>query len=287
MTPLLVHWHITPDATHDGAYAILSQDPVWNCFALADLEPPLRAYSHFALASQEESTERAICLILRHPIIGEVLSPFGNRQGVAAILKHLTLPERPLIQAQDLHLPLLERYYYPETTWKRMLRMAITSTSWRPLATVPSRSVKQLTVSDLPALKHLYAQHPESGFSADLFPQGLYFGAYAGERIVAAGGTHALVPTHGIAVLGNILTAPEARGQGYATAITTSLVATLFDQHFSLVVLNVFEDNSPAIRIYQRLGFQTHHRLLTGKASRSPRREGGKDCYARFSSPHL
>jgi ribosomal protein S18 acetylase RimI-like enzyme len=78
------------------------------------------------------------------------------------------------------------------------------------------------------------------------------------------------VPTHRIAVLRNILTAPAARRQGYATAITAALVATLFEQQFSLVVLNVFEDNGTAIRIYQRLGFQTHHRLLTGKARRSP-----------------
>ena len=44
MTPPLVHWRITRDATNDEAYAILSQDPVWNCFALADLELPLRDY---------------------------------------------------------------------------------------------------------------------------------------------------------------------------------------------------------------------------------------------------
>ncbi len=269
MTSPLVPWRITPDATNDEAYAILSQDPVWNCFALADLEPPLREYSQFAMASQDESNERAICLVLRHPIIGQVLSPFGSRDGVAVILKQLALPERPLIQAQELHIPLLQCYYQAETTWRRMLRMAITSTSWRPLTSVPHRPVKQLIISDLPALKNLYTQHPESGFSADLFTQGLYFGAYEGERIIAAGGTHALVPTHRIAVLGNILTAPEARGQGYATAITATLLATLFEQHFALVVLNVFEDNSTAIHIYQRLGFQTHHQLLTGKAIRS------------------
>jgi ribosomal protein S18 acetylase RimI-like enzyme len=261
-----VHWHITQDATNDEAYAILSQDPVWNCFALADLEPPLRDYSQFTIASQEESPERAICLILRHPIIGQVLSPFGSREGVAAILKHLVLPERPLIQAQELHTPLLQRYYRPETTWRRMLRMAITSTSWRSQTAVPPGPIKHLTVSDVPALKHLYTHHPESGFSADLFPQSLYFGAYAGERIIAAGGTHALAPAHRVAVLGNILTAPEARGQGYATAITAALVATLCEQQFSLVVLNVLDDNSAAIRIYQRLGFQTHHQFLTGKA---------------------
>jgi RimJ/RimL family protein N-acetyltransferase len=270
MTPPLVHWHVTRDATNDEAYAILSQDPVWNCFSLADLEPPLRDYSQFAMASQEESDKRAICLILRHPIIGEVLSPFGSREGIAAILKQLAFPEHPLIQAQELHIPLLQRYYLPETTWKKMLRMAITSNSWQPLTYKPHRPVKRLTASDLPALKDLYLQHPESGFSPDLFSQNLYFGVYVGERIIAAGGTHALVPMHRIAVLGNILTAPEARGQGYATAIISALVATLFEQQFLFVVLNVFEDNSTAIRIYRRLGFQTYHRLLTGKATISP-----------------
>lgn len=267
MTPPFVAWHITQDATYDEAYAILAQDPVWNCFALADLEPPLRDYSQFAVASQDESDERAICLTLRHPIIGQVLSPFGSREGVAAILKHLALPQRPLIQAQELHMLVLQRYYQAETTWRRMLRMAITSTSWQSQTSVPPRPIKHLTVSDLPALKNLYTRHPESAFSADLFSQGLYFGAYAGEQIIAAGGTHALAPAHRLAVLGNILTAPETRRQGYATAITAALVATLFEQQYSAVVLNVLEDNSTAIRIYQRLGFQTHHQFLTGKAT--------------------
>lgn len=132
---------------------------------------------------------------------------------------------------------------------------------------MPHRPVKPLTLADVPALRNLYAQHPESAFSAELFTQGRYFGAYAGERIIAAGGTHVLDPAHRIAVLGNIYTAPEARGQGYATAITAALVASLFEEQFSPVVLNVFEDNSTAIRIYERVGFQTHHQLVTGKAS--------------------
>lgn len=266
MTQPVARWRITLDATNDQAYAILSQDPVWNSFALADLEPPLRDYSQFAIASRDESNERTICLILRHPIIGQVLSPFGVGEGVAAILNQLTLPDHPLIQAQEMHISWLQHYYHSETNWKRMLRMAITSSSWQSLIHVPHRPVKRLTVSDVPALKNLYSLHPESAFSADLFPQGLYVGAYEGERIIAAGGTHALAPRSRIAVLGNILTIPEARGQGYATAITAALVAMLFEQHFSTIVLNVFEDNVPAIHIYRRLGFQTHHRLLTGKA---------------------
>jgi ribosomal protein S18 acetylase RimI-like enzyme len=259
-------WQITPDASHDQAYAILAQDRVWNCFALADLEPPLRTYSQFALASHEESHEQALCLVVRHPIIGQVLSPFGSPEGVAAILAHITSPECPLIQAQEVHMPVLERSYQPETTWRKQLRMAVTRVAVRPLPFAPPRPVKRLALADAPALTALYQQNSESTFSADLFSQALYFGVYDGEAMVAAGGTHVLVPVQQIAVLGNIFTAPCARGQGYATAITAALVSTLMDEDISLVVLNVFADNGAAIRIYQRLGFATHHELLTGRA---------------------
>ncbi len=258
-------WYVTQNADNDEAYTILSQDPIWNCFALADLEPPLRDYSQFVTAHQEESNEHTICLVLRHPIIGQVLSPFGMVEGVAAILKQLALPEYPLIQSQERHISLLHCYYRPETSWKRMLRMAIAPTSSYLPTHVPHQCVKQLTILDLPMLKNFYAQHSESIFSADLFTQGIYVGICEGERIIAAGGTHVLAPAHQIAVLGNILTAPEYRRQGYATAITTTLVSLLIEQHYRSIILNVFEDNNNAIRIYQRLGFQTYHRLLTGK----------------------
>jgi ribosomal protein S18 acetylase RimI-like enzyme len=266
MTQPTAHWRIILDATNDEAYAILSQDPIWNCFALADLEPPLRDYSQFALAHQDESHERAICLILHHPIIGQVLSPFGAEEGVAALLKQLARPSRPLIQAQEKHISLLQAYYQPETNWKGMWRMAVTPTTFQPPTDAPPRPVKRLTASDLPALKSLYAHYPESTFSVDLFAQGVYVGAGEGEGLIAAGGTHALASTSHVAVLGNILTAPEARRQGYATAITAALVAMLFGRGYTTVVLNVFEDNSSAIHLYQHLGFHMHWRLLTGKA---------------------
>jgi RimJ/RimL family protein N-acetyltransferase len=269
MTSPLAYWHVTQNATNDEAYAILSQDPFWNCFALADLEAPFRDYCQFAIASQDESGEQAICLILRHPIIGQVLSPFGKEEGIAAILQQIALPKHPLIQAQEQHISLLQHYYQPETAWRSILRMAITPGSLQSPKHAPPQPIKQLTVADLPMLTELYAQHIDSRFPAELFTQGIFFGASKGGQIIAAGGTHVLTPKYGIAVLGHVLTAPEARGQGYATGITAALVETLFNQNFSLVVLNVFADNSNAFRVYQRLGFQTHYSFLTGKATLS------------------
>ncbi len=80
MAPSHSPWHITPDAGNDQAYPILAQDPVWNSFALTDLEPPMREYSQFAIASHEDGDKHASCLIVRHPIIGQVLSPMAKRK---------------------------------------------------------------------------------------------------------------------------------------------------------------------------------------------------------------
>jgi len=267
MAQSAARWHISQDATNEEAEAILLHDPVWNCFALADLEPPLRNYSQYPIARQEEGDEYAICLILRHPIIGQVISPYGSEEGVAAILNQVALPERALIQVQERHFPLLQRHYQPETNWRSLLRMAIPSPSHLSLIQThtPPHPIKQMDMADVPALEALYARYGENPLSAELFARAVFSGAYEGEQIVAAGGTHVLSQKYSIAVIGNILTAPQARRQGYATAITAALVAKLSGLHFSTIVLNVFEDNSPAVRIYQRLGFQTRHRLWTGQ----------------------
>lgn len=113
----------------------------------------------------------------------------------------------------------------------------------------------------VPSSKHWYV-------SPDLI-HCLYCGVYQSERLIIAGGAHALTPPIAWPSPGrprNILALPEARGRGYATASITSLVATLFNQHIADVVLNVFEDNVQTICVYRRVVFQAHHRLMTGKA---------------------
>lgn len=267
-------WRVSTDASDEEVASVLSCDPVWNCFALADLEPPLRGSSQFVLASRGASC--ALCLILRHPVIGEVVSPWGEQEGIEAILQEVMLPARPLLQMQEAHVALLARFYRPETAnWGRLLRMALTAASWYPHLDEPPHPVQQLTAADLPALQAFYASSAAGRFAGALFAQNLFFGAYEGASLVAAGGTHVLAQRFPLAVLGWILVAPSARRQGYGTALTSALVAHLFAQGFPLVVLNVLEDNDDAIGIYQRLGFQTQHHVVTGRSvqrsARSPR----------------
>lgn len=267
MAQSFADWRIVQDASDDEVKAFLLQDRVWNCFALADLEPPLRAYSQFALVYQRDIPQ-ASCLIFRHPIIGEVLSPFGSEEGVAALLQRIEkLPAYPLIQAQEAHITALQQRYRAEPIWRGMWRMAVTAHTLRVPAQRTPQPIRQLAQTDLPALQQLYDQQSEVVFSADLFPQSLFFGASDGARMIAAGGTHALTPAYQVAVLGHILTSPEARRQGYASAITAALADTLLQRQFSTIVLNVFSDNQPAMRVYERLGSQAVHKMVTGRAT--------------------
>jgi ribosomal protein S18 acetylase RimI-like enzyme len=259
-------WHITHDASNIEAAAVLEQDRTWNCFALADLLPPFRTYSQYTLATRSDGAASAACMVIRHPAF-TVLSPYGASDGVEAILAQLGLPQQTLIQAQDEHLPLLRRRYHFEAGGRKLLRMAVTAQTFRAALASSTLLVERLTPNDAAALMEFYKLYAGAHFLPDQLKYGVFFGMRASDGFLAAGGTHAVAPTYGIAVLGSIFTHPDARRQGYATAVTAALTSHLLARGCHNVVLNVLADNAPAIRVYKCLGFQTHSRYWTGSGT--------------------
>lgn len=259
-------WRIVLDASDAEALAALAENRIWNCFAIADLTPPLRTFTQVALAHAVEGTERATCLLVRHPAL-MVLAPEGAATAVAALLARLTLPERVLVQAEAGHLLTLARYYRLARPLREMLRMAAAAETFQPEPSSES-AARRLTTADLDAMRELYALYPESHFRADAVEHAVFYGLWEGERLLAAGGTHAVAPPHGIAVIGNVFTRPEARERGYARAVTSALVADLLGRGCRDVALNVTANNDPAINLYTSLGFETHARYWTGEAER-------------------
>lgn len=261
-------WRITLDASTAEAEAALAHDRIWNCFALADLAPPFGEHTQIAIAEKSNDLIAA-CLVLRHPAL-VVLSPFGDRDGVAAIMAslaaHHALPNRTLIQAGNDHLPVLSPYYTLPHDGRELFRMAVSpETFMSPFS--PDSVAERLTADDLPALAALYALYPEGHFLAELLQHEIFFGVRAGERLVAAGGTHVVAVDYAIAVLGNIFTHPEVRRRGYARTIISALVGDLFARGCRDVALNVLTQNASALHLYQSLGFQTHSRYWTGEAT--------------------
>ncbi len=104
---------------------------------------------------------------------------------------------------------------------------------------------------------HAYGDTVEGDqvFDRSMLATGQYFGVREGERLVSAAGVHVFSPRRGVAALGNIATLPAFRGRGLATATTARLSKSLLErvEHLGL---NVKADNVPAIRCYQRLGYE-------------------------------
>ena len=122
-------------------------------------------------------------------------------------------------------------------------------------------NVTRLSDEDLPNLEKLYAAHPEAFFRPYMLNSGVYYGFIENGEIVATAGTHALSPTYGMACMGNVFTRPPYRGRGYATACARAVVAELLI-NYQDIILNVNIRNSPAVKIYDKLGFHDYCHYL-------------------------
>jgi ribosomal protein S18 acetylase RimI-like enzyme len=242
-----------------GALAVLQRDRAWNGYAIADLDEPFRQYATVAVEGG------AAVLVLRHPGF-TAINTHGPAGGVAAILARIELPAACHFLARLSHRRALARHY--EIDGHEMLRLYATRGRFRRPR---ERTViaERLGPSDGAALTALYAAYGESAFQPDQVESGVFYGVRDGRGgLSAAGGTHVVSRRYGVAAVGNVFTLPEARGRGYARAVTAAVVAELLDGLVDLVVLNVAPENAPARRIYEGLGFRLRCRYWEGSARR-------------------
>ena len=279
-------WRVEADADDSAALAALADDRIWNGYSIADLAPPLRAYTHVALARRGTAPPSATCLFLRHPGFNSTI-PHGDPAGVLAILDTLAeadeLPGETYVLARAPHLPALDRRYDFPDGRQEMIRMAVDARTFRPPHRPATRSAppaEPLGPDDLPALQDLYAAYEASAFTADQLLNGVFHGIRdtgvgGSGTLFAAGGTHVVAIRYGIAAVGNIYVRPTARGHGYGSAVTAATVTALLNSSCRDVILNVAVANRGATQLYARLGFHEHCRYWEGQAVR--RRATGEE----------
>jgi len=138
-----------------------------------------------------------------------------------------------------------------------MLRMSVTPATLKPVEDAAVR----LHGCDVPAINRLYSSEGgPASYSASHVEDGVYFGVMMDGSLVSIAGTHVVSPMEGVAVVGNVFTHPRYRGLGLATIATSAVTGDLLE-HCPLVVLTVEVGNDPAVRIYERLGYETHCKL--------------------------
>lgn len=272
----------------EAVLEVLSQDPVWAAYAIADLRPDLARHCRW-LVSRDASGLALLYCGLKPPI----LLTAGEPEGVAAALSGADLPSELFLSILPSHLPAVLRHYQ-HVSPQKMARMALPQGKQVPL---PARPAQRLSQSDANRLKALYrhgGDYAPDAFDPDQLDDGFFFGIEDEDGTLAsAGGTHvtyrhSIGPVHypnpeelgesssidkiisqGVAAIGNIYTRPGRRGLGFGRAVTISITRALQKDGFSVIVLNVDEQNLVAISIYEKLGFEVHCGFFEGLAARN------------------
>jgi len=182
----------------------------------------------------------------------------GDEGGLTALLHQVSAPRYSFLlfpqQAEGL-----VREYFLLRGLQRLNRMQVTADNFRPAEPHPNASPSisgpmRLSGSDIVAVNALYRTDSSARITREYLNGGVYYGMWNSTQLVSVAGTQLFRPSHGIAVVANVLTHPRHRGHGYATTCVSAVVNTLLEG-VGDVVLNVDPGNTPAVHSYRRLGF--------------------------------
>lgn len=236
----------------------LRRAPILRLYELGDLSAPYWSRTRWFAASSNAGID-ALLMTYDAKTAGATPILLAMESGSAAarwLLEHVgrALPRRFYVHASETILEDFQTRFLlsPPIPHVRMGLLKSDSLAPESPAGVSIRRVRD----DEPAtLSTFYDEaYPGHWFSPEMLAHGRYFGAFSGDRLLAAAGTHVLAPASGVAALGNIATLPDRRGLGLATAVTAALCRSL-KESISSIGLNVREDNIAARRCYERLGF--------------------------------
>jgi len=260
-------WHTRAVTDRSEVAAFLRTDRLYAAYALGDLDASARRRAAWGMAYDAEGRPRG--LAMQHlGLPPQPLFLMGDPDACRAVLTNEVRPRYAFVQARHDLATAFDNLYRVDLP-ASLLRMVVNRETFRPYA----GGAVRLVPADIGDLNRLYQLGLGGGFPASILEDGVYYGVRVGGRLVAAAGTHVINPDEGIAVVGNVLTHVDHRGQGHAKAVTAGVTAELLER-VPDVALNVYADNDPAVAAYSRLGYREYCRLGEWVAYR---RAGGWD----------
>lgn len=232
----------------------LRQDPGPHLWAIQDLSRFPEKTQLFAI-NEEDPASFAYLLVSGHPSIsshGPTLILGGNALSSRDLLSKLPKPPFLIRETPASFLPILQ----PELPSSAQIfleqRMELKRESYRPMHDDRAR---RLIDADAEALAAFHGAPPQAarGFMNWIRGARALLGIFDGPNLVAIGSSFCSTPEGWTLV--SIETKKEHRRKGLGLQITSKLCEIAFSQT-SLVSLTVVRDNLPAIKLYEKLGFQ-------------------------------
>lgn len=234
--------------------SFLEQDPFLHIYSIGDLDDFFWEFTTWYGFRNKMELE-AIVMVYAGPQLPTVLALSGNHSVMAELLtsmQHL-LPERFYAHLSPGLETVLSRTFDLESEAAHH-KMALIDNE--AAQSVNTSEVVHLTPDDLPALLALYDDsYPGNWFDPRMIGTNQYFGIRDGQQLISAAGIHVFSPVYKVAALGNIVTRPEYRNNGFGTRVTSALCKSLLLTDVR-IGLNVQADNNVAIASYKHLGFQ-------------------------------
>lgn len=172
------------------------------------------------------------------------------------------LPERFYAHLSPAVAEAVERQCKTESHGKHY-KMGLKNTSL--LYDIDCSQVVRLTEKDLDEILVLYEEgYPGNWFDKRMLQTKQYFGLRRNNRLVSIAGVHVYSEKYKVAALGNIVTHPDHRSKGFAKAVTAGLCQSLA-KSVDNIGLNVKADNTAAVAMYRKLGFEiigTYYELM-------------------------
>jgi len=242
---------------------LLAIDRVWAAYALGDLAPGFFENCSWFWPSGGASA----LVMLYRAFTTPVLFAQGDPRAVVSILDEFCSEPSVFLHVRPEILPVLEtRYAIVEL--RHMWRMVLERNMYRSVATP---DVVRLSPAHESAVTRLFEDGAGTGESPDFFfpsmlDAGIFYGLWEANELLAVAGTHLVVPSEDVAAIGNVYTRRDRRGRGLAAIVTSAVVDELLRLKIGTIVLNVRRSNTPAVRLYERLGLKRHCDYCEGMA---------------------
>ncbi|MBI5931269.1 MAG: GNAT family N-acetyltransferase [Chloroflexi bacterium] len=230
-----------------------------HVYMLGDLEDAMWNISEFTGAFNEQTLE-GVLLIWRGAQTPVCLVT-GSPDAADILLQQAQIPAKIWAIVPGDLFPTFEKYYTPEESGK-LWRMVVTSTEFVDGPSNPY--LRRLSGTDAEAVTRLESMERgafgrDTTYTPAMLDNGIFYGITDKEgHIISVAGTHVVAAKEHVGAVGHVYTAASERGHGYATTTTAAVTRELFRLGISLVALNVFQTNTPAIRAYNKLGYRIH-----------------------------